>query len=420
MNLLNFCKDLYEIPRSLTGKGVVKTLGYIQNIIPIEIKKVKSGTKVFDWTVPPEWNINDGYVVELSTGKKVIDFKSHNLHVVGYSEPIDDEMSFEELEKNLHFLRDQPDAIPYITSYYSKRWGFCLSFNEFQKLDRDSRYKVFIDSEFKENGDLTYGELIIKGKVKKEIFFSSYVCHPQMVNNELSGPSVLTGIAKYLLKKDNYYTYRFVLIPETIGSITYLSKNLDVLKKNVIGGFNISCVGDERMWGYLPSRNGNTFTDKLVKFVFKDQGIDYKKFCWYQDRGSDERQYCMPGIDLPVVNVTRSKWDEYEEYHTSLDNFDLVTKKGLDESLDFYLKCVEVLENNRKFKLKVLGEPQLGKRGLYPTVSDKNTWIKVKNLCNVISMCDGENDLIDICEFLNISFKECDEIIDNLKEGGLI
>ena len=420
MDLLKFCKDLYKLPRSLTGKGVVKTLEYIQEIIPLEIKQVKSGTKVFDWTVPPEWNINDGYVIELSTGKKVIDFKSHNLHVVGYSEPIEDELSFEELERNLYYLKDQPDAIPYITSYYSKRWGFCLSFNDFQKLDRNSRFKVFIDSEFKEDGDLTYGELIIKGRVDEEIFFSSYVCHPQMVNNELSGPSVLTGIAESLLKKDNYYTYRFVLIPETIGSITYLSQNLDTLKKNVIGGFNISCVGDERMWGYLPSRNSDTLTDKLVKFVFKDEGIDYKKFCWYEDRGSDERQYCMPGIDLPVVNVTRSKWDEYEEYHTSLDNFDLVTKKGLDESLDFYLKCVKVLENNRKFKLKVLGEPQLGKRGLYPTVSDKNTWIKVKNLCNVISMCDGENDLIDICEFLNISFKECHEIIDNLKEGGLI
>jgi aminopeptidase-like protein len=420
MDLIKFCEDLYKLPRSLTGKGVVKTLEYIQEIIPLEIKKVKSGTKVFDWTVPPEWNIRDGYVIEVSTGRKVIDFKLHNLHVVGYSEPIEDEISFEELEKNLYFLRDQPDAIPYITSYYSKRWGFCLSFNDFQKLDRNSKFKVFIDSEFKEDGHLHYGELLIKGEVEEEIFFSSYVCHPQMVNNELSGPSVLTGIAKHYNSIENYYSKRFVLVPETIGSLVYLNSNLSMMKDRIIAGFNISCVGDERMWGYLPSRNGGTLTDKLVKFVFKDLGIDYKRFCWYEDRGSDERQYCMPGIDLPVVNVTRSKWDEYEEYHTSLDNFDLVTKKGLDESLDFYLKCLNVLENNRKYTLKVLGEPQLGKRGLYPTVSDKNTWIKVKNLCNVISMLDGKNDLIDICEFLNISFKECHEIIDNLKEGGLI
>ena len=420
MDLLNFCKDLYQIPRSITGKGVVMTLEYIQEIIPLEIKQVKSGTKVFDWTVPPEWNIRDGYVIEVSTGKKVIDFKSHNLHVVGYSEPIQDELSFEELERNLYYLKDQPDAIPYITSYYSKRWGFCLSFNDFKKLDKNSRYKVFIDSEFKEDGDLTYGELIIKGKVDEEIFFSSYVCHPQMVNNELSGPSVLTGIAESLLKKNNYYSYRFVLIPETIGSLVYLNSNLSIMKAKIIAGFNISCVGDERMWGYLPSRNGMTLTDKLVKLIFKDLGIDYKKFCWYEDRGSDERQYCMPGIDLPVVNVTRSKWDEYDEYHTSLDNFDLVTKKGLEESLDFYLKCINVLENNRIYTLKVLGEPQLGKRGLYPTVSEKNAWIKVKNLSNVISMCDGENDLIDICETLGISFDECLAIIMKLKKAELI
>ena len=420
MNLIEFCKDLYQIPRSLTGKGVVKTLEYIQGIIPLEIKQVKSGTKVFDWTVPPEWNIKDGYVIEVNTGRKVIDFKSHNLHVVGYSEPIDSELSFEELEKNLYFLKDQPDAIPYITSYYSNRWGFCLSFNDFQKLDKRSKFKVFIDSEFKEDGHLHYGELLIKGEVEEEIFFSSYVCHPQMVNNELSGPSVLTGIAEYYNSRENYYSKRFVLVPETIGSLVYLNSNLSIMKNKIIAGFNISCVGDERMWGYLPSRNGMTLTDKLVKFVFKDQGISYKKFCWYEDRGSDERQYCMPGIDLPVVNITRSKWNEYEEYHTSLDNFDLVTKKGLDQSLDFYLKCVNVLEENRNYTLKVLGEPQLGKRGLYPTVSDKYTWIKVKNLCNVISMCDGKNDLIDICEFLNITFEECQEIINNLRKGGLI
>ena len=420
MNLIKFCQDLYKIPRSLTGKGVVETLEYIQNIIPIEIKQVKSGTKVFDWTVPPEWNIRDGYVIEVSTGKKVIDFKSHNLHVVGYSEPIDNEVSFEELEKNLYYLKDQPNAIPYITSYYSKRWGFCLSFNDFQKLDRNSRFRVFIDSEYREDGYLTYGDLLIKGEVEEEIFFSSYVCHPQMVNNELSGPSVLTSIALKYLNSDNYYSKRFVLIPETIGSLVYLKYNLPEMKKKIVAGFNISCVGDERMWGYLPSRNGKTLADKLVKFSFKDQNINYKTFSWYNDRGSDERQYCMPGVDLPVVNITRSKWDEYEEYHTSLDNFDLVTKEGLEQSSDFYIKSIEILEKNQFYTLKVLGEPQLGKRGLYPSMSDKNTWIKVRNLCNVISLCDGENDLIDICNLLDISFNECNEIIEKLKSSYLI
>ncbi len=420
MNLLDFCKDLYSVPRSLTGNGVVETLKYIKKIIPIEIKQVKSGTKAFDWTVPPEWNIRDGYVIELSTGKKVIDFKSHNLHVVGYSEPIEDEMSFEELENNLFFLKDQPDAIPYITSYYERRWGFCLSFNEFQRLDRNSRFKVFIDSEFKEDGDLTYGELIIQGEVEKEIFFSSYVCHPQMVNNELSGPSVLTGIADSLLKKPNYYTYRFVLIPETIGSIVYLSKNLDSLKKNVIGGYNISCVGDERSWGLITSRYGNNISDKIGEYILKKHHPNFIKYSWLT-RGSDERQYCSPGVDLPISSVTRTKFGQYPEYHTSLDNFDVVTEKGLKDSLTIYLKIIDVFEKNRfNPKVKVFCEPQLGKRGLYPNISTKQSGKIVKNMMNFISYCDGSNSILEISEICGIDFDESFGYFLKMKENGLI
>ena len=420
MNLINFCKDLYKIPRSLTGKGVVQTLEYIQEIIPLEIKQVKSGTKVFDWTVPPEWNIRDGYVIELSSGRKVIDFKSHNLHVVGYSEPIQDELSFEELERNLYYLKDQPDAIPYITSYYSKRWGFCLSFNDFKKLDKNSRFRVFIDSEFKENGNLTYGELIIKGEVEEEIFFSSYVCHPQMVNNELSGPSVLTGIAESLLKKDNYYSYRFVLIPETIGSITYLSKNLDTLKKNVIGGYNISCVGDEKSWGLLPSRYGNNLSDRIAEHTLKKHYPDFIKYSWL-DRGSDERQYCSPGVDLPISSITRTKFGEYPEYHTSLDNFDVVTEKGLNDSLLLYLKCIEIFEKNRFYpKVKVFCEPQLGKRGLYPNISTKESGKIVQNMMNFISYCDGSNSILEISEICGIDFEESYGYYIKMKENRLM
>ena len=420
MNLIEFCKDLYQIPRSLTGKGVVKTLEYIQDIIPLEIKKVKSGTKVFDWTVPPEWNIKDGYVIEVNTGRKVIDFKSHNLHVVGYSEPIEDDLSFEELEKNLYYLKDNPNAIPYITSYYSKRWGFCLSFNEFKKLDRNSRFKVLIDSEFIEDGDLTYGELLIKGDVEEEIFFSSYVCHPQMVNNELSGPSVLTGIADYLLKKPNYYSYRFVLIPETIGSIVYLSRNLNTLKKNVKGGYNISCVGDERSWGLVPSRYGNNLSDRIAEHTLKKYYPDFIKYSWL-DRGSDERQYCSPGVDLPISSITRTKFGEYPEYHTSLDNFDIVTEKGLSESLSLYLECIKIFEKNRFYpKVKVFCEPQLGKRGLYPNISTKETGNIVKNMMNFISYCDGTNSILEISEICGIDFDESFGYFMKMKENGLM
>ena len=420
MNLLKFCKDLYKIPRSLTGKGNIRTLEYINKIVPIQIKTVKSGTKVFDWIVPPEWNLIDAYVIDLTTGKKVIDIKSHNLHIVSYSIPVNDIFSFKELEKNLHYIKDQPNAIPYITSYYERRWGFCISFNQFKKLDKNSKFKVVVESSFNEEGSLTYGELLIRGKSNKEIFFSSYICHPQMANNELSGPAVLTALAEYYYEKRNFFSMRFILIPETIGSLAYLSLNLKQLKQKVIAGFNISCVGDERMWGYLPTKTGCTYTDKVIRFVLKQQRINYKKFSWIEDRGSDERQYCMPGIDLPVACVTRSKWDEYDEYHTSLDNFNIVTKKGLDESFKLYLKFIETINTNHYYQTKVLGEPQLSKRNLYPSISDKKTWFKVKNLINVIAFCDGKNDLIDICEILNIDYEECVSIIKKYESSKLI
>ena len=420
MNLIKFCKDLYEVPRSLTGKGVVETLEYIQEIIPLEIKQVKSGTKVFDWTVPPEWNINDAYVIDVKTNKKVIDFKKHNLHVVGYSTPIDTEVDYEELLKHLYYLEDQPNAIPYITSYYSERWGFCLTFNQFKSLNKTTKYKVYIGSDLDPKGNLTYGEYFIKGEVDQEIFFSSYICHPQMVNNELSGPSVLTGIAESLLNKDNYYSYRFVLIPETIGSIVYLSEKLDVLKKNVIGGYNISCVGDERSWGLVPSRYGNNLSDRIAEHTLKKHYPDFIKYSWL-DRGSDERQYCSPGVDLPISSITRTKFGEYPEYHTSLDNFDVVTEKGLNDSLLLYLKCVDIFEKNRFYpKVKVFCEPQLGKRGLYPNISTKESGNIVRNMMNFISYCDGSNSILEISEICGIDFEESFGYFTKMKENGLM
>lgn len=420
IDLIKFCKNLYKIPRSLTGKGVDDTLKYIQKYIPIEIKKVKSGSKAFDWTVPPEWNIREGYILNMSNGEKVIDFQNHNLHVLGYSEPVELELSYEELINKIYYLEDQPEAIPYVTSYYSKRWGFCMSFNQFKKLDKSCKYKVFIDSDLNEDGNLTYGELLIKGEVEKEIFFSSYICHPQMANNELSGPAVLTGIAKFLKNKSNYYSYRFVLIPETIGSIVYLSKNLDLLKKNVIGGFNITCVGDERSWGLVPSRYGNNISDKIGEYILKTYHPNFIKYSWL-DRGSDERQYCAPGVDLPISSITRSKYGEYPEYHTSLDNFDVVTQKGLNESLEIYLKCIDIFEKNRfSPKIKIHCEPQLGKRGLYPNISIKKSAYSIKNMTNFISYCDGKNSILEISNLCKIDFEEAYGYYLKMKENQLV
>lgn len=285
-------------------------------------------------------------------------------------------------------------------------WGFCISYKEFKKLNKKSNYKIFIDSNFNYNGKLTYADFYIKGKVKQEIFFSSYICHPQMVNDQLSGPAVLTGIAEKLMNKKNYYSYRFVLAPETIGSIAYLSKNLDILKKNVIGGYNIACVGDEKNWGLINSRYGNNISEKIAEHVLKYNTSNFIKYSWL-DRGSDERQYCAPGVELPISSITRSKYDEYPEYHTSLDNFNLVTKKGLTESLNIYLKCIKIFElNNIAPKINVLCEPQLSKRNLYPTISGTHSK-KTENLMNFISYCDGKNSLLEISNLCKIEFFEC-------------
>ncbi len=420
MELLKFCKDLYKIPRSLTGDGVFKSLKYIQTYVPFKINKVKSGTKVFDWTVPPEWNIRGGYIIDLKSNKKLVDFKNHNLHVVGYSCPVNKILNFKELEEHLYYLKDQPEAIPYITSYYKKNWGFCLSYNDYLKINKNSNFQVVIDSDYDKNGNLLYGEFYIPGKIKKEIFFSSYICHPQMVNNELSGPAVLTGIAKNLINRENYYSYRFVLLPETIGSITYISKNLRKLQKNIFAGFNISCVGDEKAWSFLPSRPGNTISDRVALYILKQNVKKYTKYQWL-DRGSDERQYCAPHVNLPICSIMRSKYGTYPEYHTSLDNFDLVTSDGLNQSLDIYMKVVEFIENNNYYpSIKVFCEPQLGKRGLYPNISTKESGKKVRNLMNFISYCDGENSILNISELCKIDLEEALEHYSLLKKNNLL
>ena len=329
------------------------------------------------------------------------------------------ELNYEELVNKIYYKESQPDAIPYVTSYYSRSWGFCMSYNQFKRLDRSANYRVFINSDFNDEGVLTYGELFIKGQVKEEIFFSSYICHPQMVNNELSGPAVLTSIAEILIKKSNYYSYRFILVPETIGSIVYLSKNLDHLKSHVIGGFNITCVGDERGWGLIPSRYGNNISDKIAEHVLNFNCLSFIKYSWL-DRGSDERQYCAPGIDLPISSITRSKFGTYPEYHTSLDNFDLVTKKGLNDSLEIYLKCIDIFEKNIFYpQINVLCEPQLGKRNLYHSIK-KDSKNSYKRIMNFISYCDGTNSILEISNLCDMSFFESYTYFEKLKQLDLI
>jgi len=323
-NMYELVKKLFPICRSITGDGVRKTLEIIKEYIPIKLYEVPTGTKVFDWVIPKEWNIKGACLMD-TANKKIIDFEKNNLHVVGYSTPVNRMVSLSTLQDHLYSLPDQPDAIPYVTSYYKERWGFCITHNDRKKL-KEGEYKVFIDSELKE-GSLTYGELIIPGESKKEIFISTYICHPSMANNELSGPAVATYLVKWILSKKRKYTYRVIFIPETIGSITYLSRNLEIMKKRMIAGFNVTCVGDERTYSYLPTRAGDAYVDKVALNILNYKSPGFIKWP-YLDRGSDERQYNSPGVDLPVASIMRSKYGSYPEYHTSLDNLEFVTSGG--------------------------------------------------------------------------------------------
>ena len=416
----NFAKKLWKINRSITGEGVRETLEKIkkEHLQYLNIESVPSGTKVFDWVVPLEWHVSEAYIITPG-GKKICDFSINNLHLVGYSIPFQGKMRLGELQQYLHTLHEQPSAIPYVTSYYEKRWGFCLT-QEQRDLLEEGEYEVVVNSKLFE-GHLNYGELVLPGESDQEIFLSTYICHPSMANNELSGPTVATFLAKWLSElKTRRYTYRFVFIPETIGSITYLSKNYIHLKKKVFAGFNISCVGDDRSYSYLPSRNGNTISDKVAKHVLKWTDPDYKSYTWL-DRGSDERQYCAPGIDLPIASILKTKYGEYPEYHTSLDNLDyVVTPKGLDGGYWALRRALELIEKNNIYKVNILCEPQMGRRGLYPTLSKKNSGDQTRLIMNLFSYCDGEHTLVDIAEKINLPAWDLYDSIEILISHDLI
>jgi aminopeptidase-like protein len=408
--------ELFPICRSITGNGVRETLKIIQDHIPLSIFEIPSGTKVLDWTVPKEWNIRDAYILD-EQGNKIVDFNVNNLHVVGYSIPVDAYVTLAELQEHLYSREEHPDAIPYITSYYEERWGFCLTHNQRASL-KEGMYRVVIDSDL-QDGFLTYGELIIPGASTQEVFLSTYICHPSMANNELSGPVVTTMLAKWIASKPRRYTHRIIFIPETIGSITYLSKNLDHMKQNIVAGFNVTCVGDERAYSFLPSRKGSTLADKVALSILSFNHLDFIRYS-YLDRGSDERQYCSPGIDLPVVSIMRSKFREFPEYHTSLDDLSFVTPAGLQGGFAVHRDCFELLERNRVYQVTCLGEPNLGRRGLFPTTGTKDTYRLVRDMMNFIAYADGTHDLIDISDSIQVPVSRLNVIVDKLLAAGLI
>ncbi len=409
--------ELFPICRSITGEGVRKTLNRLKKDIPeISLFEVESGTKVFDWIVPNEWKIEEAYV-EDSEGIRIIDFKNNNLHLVGYSTPIDSVITLEELDRHLYSLKEHPGWIPYVTSYYKEGWGFCVSQKQRDNL-KPGNYHVVIKSElFK--GSLTYAELLIPGETEKEIFLSTYVCHPSMANNELSGPVVQLELANWLLNcKKRKYSYRMIWIPETIGSITYLSRNLASMKKNIIAGYNLSCVGDDKAISYVASKKEDTLADIAAKNVLHFCAPDYKYYS-YLHRGSDERQYNAPGVDLPVCSVCCSKYHEYPEYHTSADDMSFISPKGLQRAFDIYKAIIEAIEHNTKYRVNCYCEPQLGPRGLYPTESFNRSSMSVQDMMNFIAYADGTLDLFGISKIIDCPVDKLHEIALKLKEADL-
>ncbi len=415
---------LYPLNRSITGKDTLSTLKIIKDqFIDLKIKKVKCGSKVFDWTIPDEWNVKKAYVLD-SNRKKIIDFKNHNLHLLGYSVPVNKFLKKKELFKNLYFLKNQPEAIPYVTSYYKKRWGFCISYNQFKKINKKysakDKFKVVIDTTFNKKGNLNYGELVLKGKSSQEILISTYICHPSMANNELSGMIVSMGLIDHFKKKKLSKTLRFIFIPETIGSIAYLSKNLENLKKNILGGYNLSCIGDERQYSCMLSKYKKSPSDLSLLQAYKKLKIKKFKIHSFLKRGSDERQYNSPGVNLPITSIFRTRYGDYPEYHTSLDNFDVVTFRGISGGFKVAKEAIEILQEEIYPKYKIICEPQMGKRGFYNKVFLKEKKLSSDTYMDFLQYADGRNSLKEISKIINLSFANSKKIFKTLLKKKLV
>ena len=409
--------ELYPICRSITGGGYRQTMRQIQQVIPVKIHEVSSGTEVFDWTVPKEWNIRDAYVKGPS-GTKVIDFKQHNLHVLQYSVPVHLTLPLRELKQHLYSLPDHPEWIPYRTSYYKENWGFCLSQKQLDSLE-EGEYEVVIDSSL-EPGHLTYGEYFVQGETDEEVLLSCHCCHPSLCNDNLSGIALASTLAKILTPQALRYSYRFLFIPGAIGSITWLAKN-EHRASRIKHGLVVTGVGDSGHFHYKRTRRGNAEIDRAVEHVLKHSGHTYqvRDFSPY---GYDERQYCSPGFNLPVGSLTRSPHGSYPQYHTSADNLDFVLKGALAESLSIYLEIIRVLENNRLYlNLNPKCEVRLGKRGLYRTVGGElDQPLNELATLWVLNLSDGQYSLLDIAERANLPFRVIYEVVEKLLGHGLL
>jgi aminopeptidase-like protein len=411
---------LWPLNRSLTGNANRETLKILSEIMELKITEIPSGTKCFDWNVPPEWNVKEAYIKD-SKGNIVADFKNNNLNLLGYSVNFSGVMDLASLKEHLYSLPEQPDLIPYLTSYYKRRWGFCISHNLLMTL-KEGMYEVKIDSEINENGSMTMAESVLNGNTEKEILISSYICHPSMANNELSGPLVTAFLYRELKKIINRkFTYRFLLNPETIGAICYLSMNGEHLRKNLSAGFVLTCVGDDGPFTYKRSRSGDSLADRAAELMLKQKEKIYIIEDFFPT-GSDERQFCSPGFNLPVGSLMRTRYGKYKEYHTSGDNKDFISFEALEKSVKRYLDIFYILENNNKYiNLLPDCEPQLGRRDLYPTLgSQKETDEFIHAIMWVLNLSDGTNDTISISSKSKIAFEVIVKAADALREKDIL
>ncbi|NUS09357.1 MAG: DUF4910 domain-containing protein [Nonomuraea sp.] len=406
-------RRLYPLCRSITGDGLRRTLEIIGESVPLEITEVPSGTKVLDWTIPREWTIRDAYIKD-PDGRKVVDFQESNLHVVGYSAPVEATLSLEELRGHLHTLPDQPDLVPYRTSYYAETWGFCLSQNTLDGL-ADGPYEVRIDSTLAD-GHLTYGEHVIPGSSSEEVLISCHVCHPSLANDNLAGVAVAVALAQRLT--DPWYTYRFIFAPGTIGAITWLALNRERTDR-IRHGLTLACAGDAGTITYKRSRRGDAEIDQVFAHVLKDRPHTLLDFSPY---GYDERQYCSPGFNLPVGSLTRTPYGSYPEYHTSADNPDFVRPEAMEDTLETLWSAVRVLEGNRRYQnLSPYGEPQLGARGLYGSLGGRSDTKQAQlAMLWVLNLSDGLHSLLDIAERSHLPFAAVADAAHALRNAGLL
>ncbi|WP_204508213.1 DUF4910 domain-containing protein [Aestuariivirga litoralis] len=398
--MMALLQRLWPVHRSLMGPGIRETLRMLgDEMAGFSLGSAATGQLVLDWIVPDEWRLDSAYI-ETPDGRRICDVADNMLHVVGYSTAIDAELTLEDLQPRLHSLPDQPDAIPYVTSYYERTWGFCLSERQRQMLE-PGRYRVHIAATHTA-GRLDYGQCVLPGDTQEEILFSTYCCHPAMANNELSGPVLAVALARWLSGlARRRHTYRFVFGPEMIGAAAVLAEHRRHLQSHVVAAFNLTCVGDERTWSFLPSRRGDSYADRMARHVLGHAVGRFDAYGWH-DRGSDESMYCAPGIDIPMVSIMRSKYGTYPEYHTSLDTPGrVVTARGLAQSLALHQTLVASLEADCMPQALVLGEPQLGRRGLYPPLSRKGSSAPVRDRLDLISHADGRTRLLDIAERCN-------------------